>query len=95
MEECSFPSCRRPREDGCRNEMCSLHDAIWQADSDSCEAAAAAEELLPPMIRLAEVYGNPFLEKGLRELQVQAYDYSERRSLDYDMLHLEDRMDLD
>lgn len=93
-KECMFPDCDRPvYEEG--GYMCERHEAIWQADSDGCEAHAAAEELLPPMIRLAEVMGNVYLEDELKALRLRARDYSERRYLDYHMLHAEDKMDLD
>lgn len=95
VRECDFPHCSRPVSGEETFSYCELHEAIWQADSDGCEAHAAAVELLPPMVRLAEVFGNRFLEEGLKELQVRAFDYSERRYLDYEMLHLEDKMDLD
>jgi hypothetical protein len=89
-----MPHCERPASET-HDRLCGLHAAIWDADADGCEAHSAATELLPPMIKLAEVFGNVFLEEGLRELQVRALDYSERRYLDYEMLHIEDRMDLD
>jgi hypothetical protein len=47
------------------------------------------------MIALAESFGNDFLGRGLKELQVKAFDYSERRYLDYEMLHHEDEVNLD
>lgn len=93
-KECMFAHCSRPVcERG--QYMCELHEAIWEADSEGCEAHSAATELLPPMIKLAGVFGNDFLEAGLKGLQVRALDYSERRYLDYEMLHIEDGMDLD
>ncbi len=95
MRECDHPRCDRPALGEGTFEFCAIHEAIWEADSDGCEAHAAAEELLPPMIRLAEVFGNRYLEEELKNLQTRALDYSERRYLDYEMLHIEDRMDLD
>lgn len=92
---CYMPHCSRPTPGEKTMELCELHYAIWDADSDGCEAHSAATELLPPMIRLAEVMGNVYLEEELKALQVRALDYSERRYLDYHMLHIEDKMDLD
>ncbi len=95
MSECMMPHCSRPAVESHGEKLCRLHAAIWDADADGCEAHSAAVELLPPMIRLAEVFGNSFLESGLKELRLRALDYSVRRYLDYEMLHIEDRMDLD
>jgi hypothetical protein len=93
--ECMMPRCTRPRREEDSVGLCELHHAIWDADADGAEAHCAAVELLPPMIALAESFGNDFLERGLKELQVKAFDYSERRYLDYEMLHHEDEVNLD
>lgn len=93
--ECYMPRCSRPVSGDDTFELCELHEAIWEADSDGCEAHAAAVELLPPMLWLTEVMGNRWLEKELKDLQIRAHDYSERRYLDYELLRLEDKMDLD
>lgn len=91
-KECMFPHCSRPVCE--RGEyMCELHEAISEADFDGCEAHSAAEEFLPSFIRLAEVAGNHYLEAELKELRRRAHDYSELRYMDYEMLHIEDRME--
>ncbi len=70
-QTCMFPRCPYPVDES-DGHMCSTHYAMWEADAYHCDAAAAAEELLPPMIQIARQLGTDYFEELLLEAQERA-----------------------